>query len=150
WLRACKTRVPSTCRSQPPRKPARRTCRLALELLEERLVPAIFTVTGFLDNTTADSLLSLREAILLVNNGGTATAALGRSLTAGEQAQVNTSQPFGTNDTIQFAAGPAQTITLNGSELLLSTNMTVAGPGSALLAINGNAASRVFEVASGA
>ena len=79
--------------------------RPGLETLENRLAPAVLTVNSLLDNTTSDSNLTLREAILVVD--GT----LGRSLTAGESAQV--SGTLGSNDTIQFnlPAGP-QTITL--------------------------------------
>src|SRR5262249_26990321 len=86
---------------------------LALETLEDRLGPPVLTVNGFLDNTTADILLSLREAVQLVDNGGNTKVALGRNLTAGEQAQVDTTQPFGTNDAIVFAPSQnnPQTIT---------------------------------------
>jgi hypothetical protein len=63
------------------------------------LAPATLTVNITCDNTTADNYLTLREAILLVNNGGNANAALGRSLTTGEANQIVGS--FGTNDTIQ-------------------------------------------------
>src|SRR5207249_1506686 len=59
-----------------------------LEALEDRLAPATLTVNSAADNTTADGVLTLREAVLLVNNGGDATAALSRSLMAGEAAQV--------------------------------------------------------------
>src|SRR5207253_1125009 len=60
----------------------------------------------------------------------------------------------GSNDTIQFdptAFGSTQqTILLGGSELLLTSSVSIAGPGAGLLAISGNGQSRVFEVAAGA
>jgi hypothetical protein len=120
--------------------------RLLLEPLEGRLGPAVLTVNSLLDNTTADAVLTLREAILLVNNGGSARAALGRALTAGESSQINIyggasqSTPFGTDDTIQFdpslfASGP-QTITLSltgdgtagPSAFGITTQVTITGP----------------------
>jgi hypothetical protein len=57
-----------------------------------------------------------------------------------------------TGDTIDFAGTltyPA-TITLSGQELLIYKDLTVGGPGAALLSINGNQASRLFEIAGNA
>jgi hypothetical protein len=48
-------------------------------------------------------------------------------------------------DTID-ATGVSGTILLSGTPLVVSTNVTILGPGPANLAIDGNAASRVFEV----
>ena len=53
-------------------------------------------------------------------------------------------------DAIVFAPGMAgQTITLTSGELLISRNLTITGPGAGELAIDGNHASRVLEVAKG-
>ena len=53
-------------------------------------------------------------------------------------------------DTINFdAALNGQTITLTSGELLINKNLTITGPGANLLAINGNATSRVFYISSG-
>src|SRR5438477_534679 len=53
-------------------------------------------------------------------------------------------------DTIDFDSSlNGQTITLTSGELLINKNLTITGPGATLLAINGNAASRVFEMTSG-
>ena len=41
------------------------------------------------------------------------------------------------------------TITLTSGELLINQNLTITGPGAASLAIDGNAATRVFEIVSG-
>jgi CSLREA domain-containing protein len=102
-------------------------------------VPAALTVNSVADNTTADNVLTLREAIDLED--GT----LGRALTAGEQAQI-----FGTmgnSDTIQFGlpVGP-QTITLTGGALSITHPLTLSGPGAASLTINGNNLDRVFVI----
>lgn len=49
-------------------------------------------------------------------------------------------------DTVSFGPGVTGTATLNSGELLIAKNVTVNGPGANVLAINGNAASRVFHV----
>jgi hypothetical protein len=118
-----------------------------LELLEDRTAPAILVVDSILDSTTASASLTLREAILLVDNGGNANTALGRSLTTGESNQITGT--FGSNDTIQFDPSVnGQTIRLAGSELLVSRNLTINGPGATQLAVSGSSASRVFEIGS--
>lgn len=100
---------------------------------------SILIVNGLGDDTTADGVLTLREALAVVN--GT----LGRVLTAGEQAQVTGIR--GTNDTIQFAlpAGP-QTITLTGGPLAILRPVFVQGPGAATLTISGDNRDRVLVV----
>ncbi len=53
-------------------------------------------------------------------------------------------------DTIDFDSSlNGQTITLTSGELLIDKNLTITGPGANQLAINGNAAGRVFEITSG-
>ena len=51
-------------------------------------------------------------------------------------------------DTIVF--NPTGVITLSGGELALANNLTIQGPGSSLLTISGNQASRIFNVQTGA
>ena len=83
-----------------------------------------------------------------MDNGGNASAALGRNLTSGEQGQIV--GVFGTGDTIRFTSSASpRTITLTSGELLLSRGATIAGPGPSLLTVSGNYASRVFEIAAG-
>jgi len=92
WILSLKARVVVASAWRNHRKSRHNTARqrsLVLETLEDRLVPATLIVNTFADNTTADNFLSLREAILLVNNGGNANTALGRSLTAAETNQVS-------------------------------------------------------------
>lgn len=50
-------------------------------------------------------------------------------------------------DTINFAV--AGTIGLTSGELLVDKSITISGPGAKNLAVNGNAKSRVFHIASG-
>jgi hypothetical protein len=131
---------------RPNRRP-----RLFLELLESRLAPALLTVNSLADNTADTSVLTLRDAIGLVNNAGDPTSLGQVSMPGGWSAQVAGS--FGSNDTIQFDStlfgATQQTITLGGSELLLSQRVTLNGPGSGQLAVSGNHASSVFSIATG-
>jgi hypothetical protein len=127
-----------------PRQAARgarhqKAFRLSPEELEDRCTPAVLTVNSLPDNTTADSGLTLREAVALVD--GT----LGRALTPAEQAQV--SGTLGANDTIQFSlpAGP-QTITLTLGALAITNAVTVSGPGAGNLTVDAQGGDRVFVV----
>jgi len=52
-------------------------------------------------------------------------------------------------DTIDFDAAVTGTITLSSGELLVNDSITISGPGANILAVDGNAASRVFHIASG-
>lgn len=90
---------------------ARTPCALLrLEQLEDRLAPAVITVTAaFDDNTPNDGSVSLREAIQAINNGS-----------AGADTDISNQNPgvFGVNDTINFnisAAGTVQTINVGGT-----------------------------------
>jgi hypothetical protein len=49
--------------------------------------------------------------------------------------------------TVDFQPGLSGTITLTSGELLLNKDLTIAGPGVAVMTVSGNHASRVFEVA---
>lgn len=116
------------------------------EHLEQRNLLAVLTVNTNGDNITSDSLLTLREALAVVSNGSaTGTIpVLGRALTAGEAAQINSSSAFGTNDTIGFS-GVVSPIVL-GSELPIDKALTVSGPGLSSLTIDGNNTSRIFNI----
>jgi len=52
-------------------------------------------------------------------------------------------------DTIDFALAPGTTITLTTGELLLTKNVTIAGPSVEALTIDGSDAARIFHVAPG-
>ncbi len=51
------------------------------------------------------------------------------------------------SDTINFQAGLTGTITLTMGQLVISSNMTINGPGARLISVNGNDATRVFLIA---
>jgi hypothetical protein len=72
-----------------------------LEVLEDRLAPAILTVNSTGDTVSGTtSTLDLRDAILLVNSGVTATDSSGLSLATAKASQI--SGTLGFNDTINF------------------------------------------------
>jgi len=52
-------------------------------------------------------------------------------------------------DSINFDAALSGTITLTSGELLVNDSITISGPGANILAVDGNAASRVFHISSG-
>src|SRR4051812_11185494 len=61
------------------------------ELLEKRDLLAVLTVNTNLDTTASDAVLTLREALAVVNSGSTV------GLSATELAQVNTTTALGSN-----------------------------------------------------
>jgi hypothetical protein len=116
WLRN-RTTTPRANRAAALRQRPTRF-RPALEMLEDRLVPSTLTVTNTLDSGAG----SLRAAIAIANAAKT-------------------------SDTIVFASSlNGQTITLTSGELLITSDVTIAGPGKDKLTISGDNASRVFEL----
>jgi CSLREA domain-containing protein len=100
--------------------------RSQLEPLEARHMLAVLTVNSTADNTTVDAFTTLREAIATANSDSAA-------------------------DTIVFdpaVFNTPKTITL-ASQLTISEDLTIEGPGADLLSISGNNASRVFVLNSG-
>ena len=55
----------------------------------------------------------------------------------------------GPGDTLTFAPGVTGAITLNGTELEISRDVTIVGPGADLLAIDAGGLSRVFDISGG-
>jgi hypothetical protein len=49
-------------------------------------------------------------------------------------------------DTIVFAPDVSGTITLTGGDLIITKSVTIQGPGSTVLAVSGNNATRVFYI----
>ena len=98
----------------------RRRSLLRFERLEDRLVLSTFTVT----NTDDSGAGSLRQAILDAN------------------ANVGA-------DIIGFASGVTGTITLTSGELAVTDAVDLQGPGSGVVTVSGNHASRIFRVAAG-
>jgi hypothetical protein len=97
-------------------RPARRGPALGVHALEDRAVPATFTVTTLADAGPG----SLRQAVLDAN-----------------------ARPGA--DTVQFAPGVRGTITL-ASQISITDDLTVRGPGAARLAVSGGDTTRVFAV----
>jgi titin len=85
-----------------PLQRRRASRRLLVEVLEDRMAPAVLTVNSTADNTTDTSVLTLRDAITLVDHGGDPTSLGQASMPAGWASQVDTTSPFGTNDAIRF------------------------------------------------
>ncbi len=102
---------------------------------------ATITVDSTADSSADDGSCTLREAIENANND----SQNGRT-SAGECAAGSGS------DSIDFAPATfasAQTITLAGGEMAISSPLTITGPGEALLTIDANAASRHFTIDDG-
>src|SRR5262245_22041487 len=91
--------------------------RPRLESLEDREVPATFTVLNLADNGSD----SLRTAVAAANANPGA-------------------------DMIEFADGLIGTIGLTGGQLSINDHLTIDGPGAGLLAVSGNHQSRVFNI----
>jgi hypothetical protein len=110
---------------------------------------ALLTVNTISDTTAADAVLTLREALTVVNSGSTV------GLSAQELAQVNTTtgSALGINDTIQFDStvfAAAQTIALAApGQLPIQQSVSILGTGSDKLTITAAAASRVFQIDAG-
>jgi predicted outer membrane repeat protein len=101
---------------QPTIVPMKPTRRFpTIERLEDRIAPASFLVTNLLDDNSPGSL---RKAVNDSNNGNGP-------------------------DTIKFKAGLTGTIVLNGS-LAFDEGITIKGPGSSKLTIDGGGVDRVF------
>jgi len=132
-----------------------------LEMLETRLVPfgagggggpAILIVNTADDNTSDTSVLTLREAITLVNNNGDPNS-LGQhhGMPGGWASQI-TGHFGNSGDTIKFDSSVLsdKTIILGGTELpQITTSVTITGLGASSLAVSGNYNSREFDIAGG-
>jgi hypothetical protein len=143
WIRRLFARTPRTIRQEPAR------CRPRLEALEGRLAPAVLTVNSTADNTTDTSVLTLREAIAIVNTSP-ALSSLSQSI----QNQISGGLHAGKTDTIQFDPTKVTApITLGSGQLELSLPSSTAAVtidgGAAGVTVDGNKASRIFRVDGG-
>src|SRR5690349_6700371 len=103
WVRSLKS-APAASRTTHKHRPFRRPARkLTLEQLEDRFAPATLTANTTSNNTSDTSLLTLRDAIALVNHAGDPTSLGPSTMPAGWASQIDTTNPFGSNDTINFA-----------------------------------------------
>lgn len=136
WLRNVRSIIASDraerpCRSKPLRRRPAARYRPQLEVLEDRLTPSTLTVTTALDGFDGgtatdpagpDGYLSLREAISAAGNG----------------------------DQITFDQSlSGSTIKLDMGELLINKDLDIVGLGANNLAVSGNQASSVFDIAGG-
>lgn len=97
---------------------------LSFVLLTISAQAATFTVTTLGDNESdgcAAGQCTLREAVNDANN-------------------------LAGNDTIDFQTGLSGVIVLNGSQIIIDSNVTINGPGARTLSVSGNNQSRVFAV----
>jgi hypothetical protein len=119
WLRKWTTN-PGANRSAA-RRSRKPRFRPTLEILENRAVPAALNVTTPLDIVDPnDGVLSLREAVLQAN-------------------------ATNMHDTIVLPGG---TYLLNGGELTITSQVTIAGAGAGATIIDGGGAHRVFHLTS--
>src|SRR5581483_10893727 len=121
WMTQPRTRRVSRSRTLHRGGLRRRTIMPRLEVLEDRTLSSTFTVTNLLDDGSAGSL---RYEIQAANN------------TPGA-------------NTIDFAHGLHGVLTLAQGQLNITNSLTIDGPGANKLAINGNSASRIFDISGG-
>jgi hypothetical protein len=135
-------------------KAGRHPTQLLVMALEDRQAPAVLTVNSLVDGpvSAVGSVLTLRDAVALVDSRGLASDASGKSLAAAKSSQINLANPFGTNDVIQFASslnGPnGELIILTNGSLVLNHSVTIDG-GANNLAVSGDHRFTVFKIAAG-
>ncbi|MCA9053909.1 MAG: hypothetical protein KDA75_08730, partial [Planctomycetaceae bacterium] len=158
WLRLLARRLSFLNRSgrrRPRRRqrPSSLQGSLSLERLEDRVLLSALTVNSTLDNTTSDAVLTLREAVAVVNDGDVSDGIAGlggRMLSAGELAQIGGKDPLGTNDSIGFdSALDGTPILLDGAtlgDISVTADVVIVGNGKADTIIDAQNASRIFNV----
>jgi hypothetical protein len=62
---------------------------------------------------------------------------------------INDNGALGGGNRVVFSNSVSGTITLTGGELVITTNVTIVGPGADVLTVSGNNASRVFHINNG-
>jgi len=103
-------------RQKRPRPRKGPTCHPAIEILEDRAVPATITVSSTADTVALDGKVTLREAIQSINAGNNVNA------------DVVAVGAYGTADTINFNIGAGvQTITLTKNLDALTKPVTING-----------------------
>lgn len=90
---------------------------------------------------TIFSLPAYAEAFTVTNINDSGAGSL--------RAAIHSANAAGGSNTITFQSGLTGTMTLTSGQLTVSNDLTVQGPSAGLLAISGNRASRVFEIAAG-
>ncbi|MEK6238028.1 MAG: hypothetical protein N2C14_25220, partial [Planctomycetales bacterium] len=116
----------------------RKPTRLSIEPLEPRCLLTALTVNSLDDNTIAlDGQVTLREAIIAANDDSMTD--LGQTGSGADEI---------TFDPTLFSGGP-QTLLLGGTELAITSELTIAGPGASSLAIDAQHDSRIFNIDDG-
>jgi hypothetical protein len=145
WLPNLRTAIESACSRRGGRSTAGRLRRrLTLNALEDRLAPALLTVTNLSDDTNGDT----SSISALINNPG----ADGISLREAVVASNNTSEP----NSITFAPGNVGEITLTHGQLGITNPagnvypLTITGLGAGNTTIDANHGSRIFYIVRGA
>jgi predicted outer membrane repeat protein len=156
WLRRFARRLSGRGSSPSIRRDRRPSSRLSFERLEDRVLLATLTVNSHLENRTADSFLTLREALDVVRDGNPDDGVTGlagpgtRMLTAGERAQINFTSPMGIDDTVRFAESTNGMTFAFGGAQLITRSVTLIGNGSANTILDVNTNDRLFGITSGA
>src|SRR5262245_7582552 len=137
WLPSLFSRY-GTGRGPAARK--RRGTRLGLEVLENRLAPAVtLLVTDPGDTVAPDGVVTLREALLAANTNVTVNEAVHDGSGGTDRILFDTAGAFAT----------PQTIRLGGTELTITNSVTITGPGPAHLAVSSSGQSRIFSISAG-
>src|SRR5688572_32044713 len=105
------------------------------------LLPACCRTVFALVGSLLGAQLSLAMDIVVTSNADSGNGTLRQAL------QFNTA--LGGNNTILFSNSVASPIVLTSGELVITTNVTIVGPGPDVLTISGNSANRVFNVSGG-
>ncbi|MFK8113222.1 MAG: cadherin domain-containing protein [Rubripirellula sp.] len=120
---------PKRSKTRRPRTRAKWARRNLLETLEDRRMLAVITVTELSADINTNGMVSLGEAIEAANT----------------DASIDGSVAGAGADTIEFAPGLSGQITLT-SELVLSTEIEIVGPGRDALTIDGGDVTRIFSI----
>ncbi|MCC7146990.1 MAG: right-handed parallel beta-helix repeat-containing protein [Phycisphaeraceae bacterium] len=109
-----------------------------LEMLEPRVLLSgtAYVIDSLLDTVADDGHLTLREAILAANTNAAVNEAAAGSSSETDNITFTPSL---------FASGHADLI-LSGTELAITGDLSITGPGQELLAINADQKSRVFYI----
>lgn len=121
-----------------------------VSLLEPRVLLSAVTVNSTADDTTSDAVVTLREAVAILNDGDLSDGVDGlggRTLSAEELAQINQTEPFGTNDTVRFAASTNGAAIVFGSVINVDRAMTIQGNGVGRTILDGQRESQIFRFA---
>ena len=111
---------------------------LSVAISQALLVPMVVqSATVEVDTVLDDNNpvgCSLREAVQTINTG------------LSTNNDCNAIGAFGANDQINFNLPSNSTITLSGSEIVVSSSVSINGPGASELTIDGNNQSRIFNI----